>query len=397
MHYLNVAIVTKRGLAGNNRGENMGNRTTLQKVYGMDGSFYTSVNAASLRFSQRAFLQAEADEFAHYLFDPVKMTRTPAGGLGRALTSSTPKLDLDLLGYMEVESKQMETPEQKERAKQNKRLATCLEQLAKMQKERAAAEEKGKVYTKASNITKLEVEIKELREKGANENLVKDKKKGGEAKGGEAKGEKRRSPLSNNRATSMEPFRDEQTYECMSGAKEKGALSLHGAEVHSTAYRYSMQLALDSLQYPEGIAWLVDAITDMPAVGGGHARFSYDFSPESVVYCLTQEHAAKFASDGIISQGPTGPSFAWFIRQIEVGDLDPRTLIIGGAVADTEDGQKLASLGVEVVRGVKQARNLILDRVAKLGGRYAPLSGAVGVPLGTFLRDRLSGYAKAAE
>jgi CRISPR-associated protein Cst2 len=43
------------------------------------------------------------------------------------------------------------------------------------------------------------------------------------------------------------------------------------------------------------------------------------------------------------------------LRLVEVGDIAASELIVAGEIADTPYGEKLATLGVKVCRGVKEA------------------------------------------
>ena len=50
--YLYGTILTGEGVAANNRGDNIGNTTTLQKVFHQD-DLHTSVSAEAIRFALR--------------------------------------------------------------------------------------------------------------------------------------------------------------------------------------------------------------------------------------------------------------------------------------------------------------------------------------------------------
>ncbi|MFN9533044.1 MAG: CRISPR-associated protein, partial [Pseudanabaena sp.] len=57
-HYLYGTILTNEAVAANNRGDNIGNTTTLQKVFHQD-DVHTSVSAESIRFALRYRFQLE--------------------------------------------------------------------------------------------------------------------------------------------------------------------------------------------------------------------------------------------------------------------------------------------------------------------------------------------------
>ena len=56
--YLYGTILTGEGVAANNRGDNIGNTTTLQKVFHQD-DLHTSVSAEAIRFALRYRFQLE--------------------------------------------------------------------------------------------------------------------------------------------------------------------------------------------------------------------------------------------------------------------------------------------------------------------------------------------------
>jgi hypothetical protein len=45
-------------------------------------------------------------------------------------------------------------------------------------------------------------------------------------------------------------------------------------------------------------------------------------------------------------------------------------LILGGGIANTEEGERLQALGVAVVSGIKAAMSQAKERIAKLGADY---------------------------
>ena len=59
--YLYGTILTSEAVAANNRGENIGNTTTLQKVFHQD-DLHTSVSAEAIRFALRYRFQLELGE-----------------------------------------------------------------------------------------------------------------------------------------------------------------------------------------------------------------------------------------------------------------------------------------------------------------------------------------------
>jgi len=88
-------------------------------------------------------------------------------------------------------------------------------------------------------------------------------------------------------------------------------------------------------------------------VGGNHARFLYDFRPESLVIRVTQD-PSPWIMDSFKRMGET-VGCPKLLRLVEVGDVAASELIVAGEIADTPYGEQLKKLGVNVVRGVKEA------------------------------------------
>lgn len=312
-NYIYGTILTGEAVAANNRGDNIGNTTTLQKVFHQD-DLHTSVSAEAIRFALRYRFQLEGLS-VNRSYDP------DAGKLNftdEKRTTWNPSenvfIDDDLMGFMDA----------------------------------AAAQQ-------------------EQEEEGAEGEAATPKKKT-KAKG---KTTKRQSPLAIGRAVSLRPYRGELSFNAVSGEKEKGKLSLYNAEMHTTEYQYSFGLNLNDVVRKENIGHLIDAITDPPPVAGNHSRFAYDFSPSSVVLRVTSAHSSKIQNCFEHNEESRSYTVERLIRRVESGDIPSGELIIGGELATTAEGKKLESLGVRVFPGVKAAANEARERIAGFGQDFA--------------------------
>jgi len=162
---------------------------------------------------------------------------------------------------------------------------------------------------------------------------------------------KRRGALEISRAVSLDPFWGDVAFGSKGG--EKGKTSIHSTEVHFTAYQYSIALTPGSLKDPTRAALALDAIGAVRHVGGNHARFLYDFRPQSIVLRVTEDPSPwimnSFKRMGDLVGCPG------LVRLVEVNDIKADELIVGGEIADTPYGEQLDKLGVKVFRGVKDA------------------------------------------
>lgn len=294
-NYLYGTILTSEGVAANNRGDNLGNTTTLQKVFVKD-EVHTSVSAESIRFALRYRFQREGLDVRR-TFDDGKLNDPKEWDPEK-------NIDDDLMGYMDAAAAQLEQEDEP----------------GEFQKE---------------------VGIEEPKKKG--------KKK---AKG---KTTKRQSPLAVSRAVSLRPYRGEISFNAVSGEKEKGKLSLYSAEMHTTEYQYSFGLNLDDVVNKDHIAPLIEAIIDPPQVAGNHSRFAYDFSPASIVLRVTNAHSPRIQNCFDHDDSTSGITMHKLVERARSGDVPAGEIIVGGELASSEEGKTLAGLGAKVVPGVKEA------------------------------------------
>ncbi|WJI24545.1 type I-B CRISPR-associated protein Cas7/Cst2/DevR [Thermosynechococcus sp. QKsg1] len=162
---------------------------------------------------------------------------------------------------------------------------------------------------------------------------------------------KRRGALEISRAMSLDPYWGDIAFGSKGG--EKGKTSIHSTEVHCTAYQYTIALTPESLKKPERALLTLDAIGAVRHVGGNHARFLYDFRPESIVLRITDDPSPWIME--VFKRIGESVGCPRLVRLVEVGDVKADELLVGGEIADTPYGQQLKALGVQVYRGVKEA------------------------------------------
>ena len=316
-NYIYGTILTGEGVAANNRGDNIGNTTTLQKVFHQD-DLHTSVSAESIRFALRYRLQLEGLE------DRLNRTYDPEVGKldykDEKRTGWNPKgevfIDDDLMGFMDA----------------------------------AAAKKESEEDVEAADAAGLTKSARKARPRG--------------------KTTKRPSPLAIGRAVSLRPYRGEISFNAVSGEKVKGKLSLYNAEMHTTEYQYSFGLNLNDVIDKANIRHLIDAIIDPPPVAGNHARFSYDFSPASIVLRVTGTHSSKIQNCFEHDEENRTYTAQRLISRVECGDIPAGELIVGGELSSTTEGKRLKELGVAVVAGVRVAGDEARNRIAKIGGEF---------------------------
>ncbi|MDT4952791.1 MAG: CRISPR-associated protein Cst2 [Acidobacteriota bacterium] len=325
-HYLYGTVLTSEAVAANNRGDNIGNTTTLQKVFHQD-DVHTSVSAEAIRFAIRYRFQLEgmrlnrtydAEEGKLNYEDEKRANWNPNGDVF---------IDDDLMGFMDAAA-------------------------AKKEEEDLASEEAS-----------------------TSEEQVATPAKGAKKPRAQGKSATRRiSPLAIGRAVSLRPYRGEISFNAVSGKKEKGTLSLYNAEMHTTEYQYSFGLNMGDVINKANIGHLIDAIVDPPPVAGNHARFAYDFSPASIVLRITNAHSSKIQNCFEHDETTRSYTVEKLIQRIESGDIPADELIVGGELAETPDGDQLKRLGVTIFPGVKAAAEEARRRIAGRGAEFAGIS-----------------------
>ena len=222
-------VITPHGAAANNRGENEGNITTLQKLL-WNGETHTTVSAEAIRWAIRYYWQRKGipvnrewnEEANDHKWRDAKWERWGD------------YIDDDVLGFMVAEAGKTE-----------------------------------------GNDAETETPQAEGR-------------RGRRVKGTATK---RRGAFEVTRAISLTPFAGDITFNAKSG--EKSSTSLYGTEVHATRYQYGFALTPQWLREQSRTLPVVDAIVGLSEVAGNQSRFLYDFSPESVIFRWTDDFAPR--------------------------------------------------------------------------------------------------------
>ncbi len=243
-------IVTPYGAAANNRGENEGNITTLQKIL-WKGEVHTTVSAEAIRWALRYFWQRTGnlvnrqwnDETSDHEWRDSKWL-----GWNPDVAGGKIYVDDDVLGFMEALAASRETD-----------IAYAIPQgLKDLKGDVLNAEEEGEpnAIKKASkkleefekNLVQLQGKWEELRtvkldDKEKIASLEKDIKRLRKNMGLKGVTLNRRGALEVTRAISLSPFAGDITFNAKSGTKTN--TSLYGTELHATRYQYGIALHLN--------------------------------------------------------------------------------------------------------------------------------------------------------
>lgn len=334
-------FVTPYGTANNNRAENEGNITTLQKLLWM-GETHSTVSAEAIRFAFRRRLKANGlpcnRHWAEHLSDipeavREQLTQAFKDGIkvpcGYFVDSdfawySDPKAtgfaDDDLLGFMSAEA-----------AKEEVEAAG----------DSATPEPQGD-----------EEKTEEIPEKSGK------KKKGKAAKKGTAN--IRRAVLEVTRAVSITAWPGDVVFSAASpgatpSAQKKGNNPVpYGAEVHTTRYQYGIALTPERLRDKSRTAKAIEALCNLGTVAGNHGRFLFDFSPDAVIFRITPDPAPRLLyCFGTEDEGKTVTADV-VVARLKAEDITKDELIFGVSDLDSPLAKQLNEAGIKPL-GVKAA------------------------------------------
>ncbi len=335
-------VVTHYGPAANNRGENEGNITTLQKLL-WKGEVCTTVSAEAIRWAIRYYFQKSLgndsvnrrwnDETGNH--DWQDQSWSPWTSNDEAERRKPTFIDDDVMGFMLVEAASTDGNDLLDSFKAGKKKTE--DELKLLSKEEKKSD-RGK---------ELEQTRKELQSK------IDVLSKG--------KTDKRKGAFEVTRAISLSPFAGDITFNAKSGTKSN--TSLYGTEVHATRYQYGVALTPESLREVARTLNVIDAIVNLNEVAGNQSRFLYDFAPDSIVLRWTDDFAPRMLYGfDMDTQGTV--SFPQVLERVKSGDIEADELFIGGKIAESLDEESKKTLaGAFIHASVKEAATELKKRI----------------------------------
>lgn len=299
-------FVTPFGTAANNRAETEGNITTLQKLLWM-GETHSTVSAEAIRFALRRRLAAAENNGTNREWDEVQRVNGWKEPDFKGWSSDKGKtyIDDDLLGFMKAEAAKSE------------------------------------------------------------------------ADGGDGKGsaDVRRAVLEVTRAISLTPWSGDVTFNAASpgatpSAQKKGSNPVpYGTEVHATRYQYGVALTPERLRDKSRASKAIKALSELGTVAGNHGRFLFDFSPEVVVFRITDDPAPRLLYCFETTDDGRTVHASPLLKRIAAGDIATDELIAG--VSDLESPLAMSLKNVKVkVLGVKAAAEKAVEQInSRLGSK----------------------------
>jgi CRISPR-associated protein Cst2 len=283
-------IVTSYGTAANNRAENEGNITTLQKLI-WQGQPHSTVSAEAIRFALRRLLATEEEAGTNRTWDEDERVNGWKDDKfkGWADKKAATFIDDDLLGFMTAD----------------------------------AANAEGEAGS--ANV--------------------------------------RRAVLEVTRAISLTPWAGDVTFNAASpgatasaskGANKNKNPVPYGTEVHATRYQFGVAMTPARLNKKDRAIAALRSLCSLRTVAGNHGRFLFDFSPDAVVFRITDDPAPRLLYCFDTPDAGKTVTAESLLKRVKNGDVLAAELIVGVSDVDSELAKKFVEAKVPV-KGVKAA------------------------------------------
>lgn len=178
----------------------------------------------------------------------------------------------------------------------------------------------------------------------------------------------RRAVLEVTRAISLTPWPGDVTFNAASpgatpSAQKKGSNPVpYGTELHATRFQYGIALTPERLRDNSRAAKAVESLCNLGTVAGNHGRFLFDFSPDAVVFRITDDPAPRLLYCFSTDDNGRSVKAPALVQRITAGDIAANELIVGSGDLDSPLAEELKEAGVKVC-GVKAA---CAEAVAKI-------------------------------
>jgi CRISPR-associated protein Cst2 len=186
----------------------------------------------------------------------------------------------------------------------------------------------------------------------------------------------RRAVLEVTRAVSITPWPGDVTFNAASpgatpsaskGANRSKNPVPYGTEVHATRYQYGIALTPERLRDNSRAAKAIEALCQLGTVAGNHGRFLFDFSPDSVVFRITDDPAPRFLYCFQTSDDGKTVEAQQLVERVDDGDIAPKELIVGGAISKEATGKKLKDLGAFIgANGQSGVKGTMMEAIRRI-------------------------------
>jgi CRISPR-associated protein Cst2 len=178
----------------------------------------------------------------------------------------------------------------------------------------------------------------------------------------------RRAVLEVTRAVSLTPWPGDVTFNAASpgatpSAQKKGSNPVpYGTEVHATRYQYGIALTPERLRDKSRAAKAITALCNLGTVAGNHGRFLFDFSPDAVVFRITDDPAPRLLYCFDTPDNGRTVMAGALLQRIKSGDINRVELIVGFADLSAPLVAELKKAELEPL-GVKAACSKAIEKI----------------------------------
>lgn len=352
--HLHGTVLTAQGTAANNRGDTEGLKSTLQKIY-RNGEPYTTVSAEAIRYALREHLQNHEER------DPN----------GERLSQLQAELDRTSKRFKEAQASPADNDKQAQ-----KRIQNLEQQKGKLEQEVAIAKQE----VRPDVAIRLNRWMPDHRSnKWHDEHFTQWKDFIDDDVLGfmhATEGTSHRGILEICRAISTTPWRGEVIVNYAT-PRSNPAISSddpipYAIEVHHTRYQYSFSMTPEHLARDayRRTKWMLEALLNIRRVGGNHAHFLFDFSPEAIVLRWTHDPAPRIVY--CFDEGEYGElSLRRLKARVDKGEIKSREKTDGkqvgllwiGSVTELSDCPKLGDSCGPKKLGPAKAIEKVLTRI----------------------------------
>lgn len=182
----------------------------------------------------------------------------------------------------------------------------------------------------------------------------------------------RRARLEVSRAISIDPWLGDISFnvrsrsENPSGGKPSDPTP-YQAEFQHTRYQFGWSITPEALEVPSRAHKVFATFMQLCGVGGNQASWKTDYSPDAVVLRIGHNIAPGiFGAFRPIPNNGDEVSIKKVIREVEIGDINPFEIIVGGIVCEA-DGDRCRALGMTVSEGIRDAFADLSNRLIEMG------------------------------
>ena len=181
----------------------------------------------------------------------------------------------------------------------------------------------------------------------------------------------RRAVLEVTRAVSLTPWPGDVTFNAASpgatpSAQKKGSNPVpYGTELHATRYQFGIAMTPARLHDASRASKAIQCLAALNSVAGNQGRFLFDFSPDAVIFRVTQDPAPRLLYSFETNDDGKSVDAPDVLRRVQEGDIDPKELVLGGSIVHQPAGKALIEAGAYVAKasGIKSAADEVVRRI----------------------------------